>query len=547
MVVWAAVVVACAALVILVVLFEARRARTRSERHFSLMLQTLDEHLRQMSDDLVRGIERWSSGRQTLAPDLPLTVNFDEALDQLLGRVAQLTGAQAASVRIAGPEGEPTTRSTGPVGATGAMHAVLGTPGSAQYSTMAVEWTYPPGDRELDGYRSALSVPIVEDGTVTGALASYALAAQAFSDEHALALQQLAADAAPGLRNARLFADVTRRTVIDAATGIRNEAGYELELEREVARARRTGRPLSLVRLDVTAADTGATATAAETDLVARDFAAVLTRVARSTDVLCRRADADFVALLPETSSEGAGRFCTRVRAAAATNTLSHVGSLSLAADVVEWLRDESSEAFDRRAGAFPLEEEPMAVGVVERIETARGAGTRLRTRAADQPAAVPPRNAEFLVSLDAEVQRAHMRAEPLAVVILDVDDLESLEERVGEPVADRVLGDLEARLAEHVERRGTSGRLDRRELAAFLPDASASEGESLVLALQASLEGWPPAEAGPIRISAGITDLTPRDIPDSVLDRARHALWQAKQTGRGTIVVAHAEGYKPT
>jgi diguanylate cyclase (GGDEF)-like protein len=126
------------------------------------------------------------------------------------------------------------------------------------------------------------------------------------------------------------------------------------------------------------------------------------------------------------------------------------------------------------------------------------------------------------------------------------VDDLAALEERVGESIGDRILADLEARVAEHVERRGTSSRVGTNQFAAFLREASASEAESLVLALQASLAGWPPAEAQ-VRISAGITDLTPRDTADSVLDRARHALWQAKQTGNGTIVVAHADGYKPS
>ena len=548
MVVWAAVVVACAALVILVVVLEARRGRARSDRHLALLAQTLDERLRQISDNVVRGVERWSAAQQTLAPELELTVDFDDALDQLLSRVAQLTGAQAAAVRIAGPAGETTTRSLGAGEAAPVFDATLGTPGSAQYSTMAVEWTYPSGAWEPDAYRSAVAVPIVEDGVVTGALASYALAAGSFSEEQVVALEQLATEAAPGLRNARLFADVTRRAVIDATTGIRNRAGYELELEREVARARRTGRPLSLVRLGVTASRVAANAASSEADLVARDFAAVLTRVARSTDVLCRRDDAEFVALLPETASEGAGRFCTRVRAAAATNALSHVGSLSLASEVVEWVSDESSEALDARAAApATLAREASPVGVVEVIEGARGAGTPLRTRAADEPPAeAAPPEPGFGVPLGAEVLRAHARAEPLAVVVLELDDFELLEARVGAAAGETVLADLEARVAEHVERRGTSARVGRNEFATALREASANEAESLVLALQASLAGWPPADAGQLRISAGITDLTPRDTPDSVLDRARHALWQAKQTGTGTIVVAHAEGYRP-
>lgn len=547
MVVWAAVVVACAALVILVVLFEAARARSRSDRQFALLLQSLDEHLRRISDDLVRSLERWSAARRGVAPELALTVDFDDALDQILNRVPQLTGAQAAAIRIAGPSGETTTRSIGTVELGGTFDVVLGSPGSARYSTMTVDWTYPSAGSELVGFRSALAVPIVEEGIVTGALASYGVAERTFSPEQVRALEQLAGETAPGLRNARLFADVARRTVIDRATGIRNRAGYELELEREVARARRTGRPLSLVRLDVSAARSGAGSASREVDLVARDFAAVLTRVARSTDVLCRRADTEFVALLPETPSKGAGHFCMRVRAAAAANALSHVGSLSLGSEVLEWVADESSEAFDARAGAVAtLAPEPASPDVSSGAEEARGAGTPLRTRATDERPAEPAPDAGFRESLSDEVLRAHARAEPLAIVVLDVDDFEALERRLGTSAADDVLADLEARVAEHVERRGTSARVGTNQFAAFLRDASASEAEGLILALQASLAGWPPPEAGELRLSAGITDLTPRDNTESVLDRARHALWQAKQSGKGTIVVAHTEGYKP-
>lgn len=550
-VLWAAVVAAFAALVILVVAFEGRRARTRSDRQFAGLLQTLDEHLRQISDTVARASGERSPAsheREPFAPELGLTVGFDEVLDQLVSKAAEVTGARTAAIRVQGPGGETSTRSIGATGGGAPLDALLGAPGSAQYASMSVEWTYPPGEWDTGAYRSAVAVPIEEDGVVTGALASYAVTAEAFPAERVHALQQLARDAAPTLRNARLFADVARRTVIDTTTGIRNRAGYELELEREIARASRTGRPLSLVRLGVTPALAVATPGRSDADLVARDFASVLTRVARSTDVLCRRDDAEFVALLPETASEGAGHFCARLRAAAASNALSHVGSLSMAAEVVEWRPDESSTAFDARAtsATATLEREPVDAGTVDELRGARGAGTLLRTRAADEPlrTQTPPVQA-FRESLDAEVSRARARTEPLSVVVVDVDDFTSLEEGVGESLGDRILADLEARVAQHVERRGTSFRVGANQFAALLRDASASEAESLVLALQASLAGWPPADAGELRISSGITDLTPRDTAESVLDRARHALWQAKQTGVGTIVVAHAEGYR--
>ena len=60
-------------------------------------------------------------------------------------------------------------------------------------------------------------------------------------------MRELLRDAGVALSNARRFAEVEARVNVDPATGVRNRRGYELELGREVARAERSGRPLSVV------------------------------------------------------------------------------------------------------------------------------------------------------------------------------------------------------------------------------------------------------------------------------------------------------------
>jgi PleD family two-component response regulator len=56
---------------------------------------------------------------------------------------------------------------------------------------------------------------------------------------------------------------------------------------------------------------------------------------------------------------------------------------------------------------------------------------------------------------------------------------------------------------------------------------------------LQASLEVQPPEQVDRLTVSAGITELTTGDDAGGVLGRAEQALWQAKQAGNGTVVVA--------
>ena len=73
-------------------------------------------------------------------------------------------------------------------------------------------------------------------------------------------LERIAAEGAPAHAFRRLADEVAPERPApspkqpperDVLTGVRSRSGYEAELEREVARAQRTGRPLSLVLLDL--------------------------------------------------------------------------------------------------------------------------------------------------------------------------------------------------------------------------------------------------------------------------------------------------------
>lgn len=143
-----------------------------------------------------------------------------------------------------------------------------------------------------------------------------------------VALRQLSDEVSPGSRS-------RRRPGPHA-----NRSDYEAELEREIARARRTGRPLSLVLLDVEQATP---------DRVLQ-LAALLTRVPRVTDTVCRRRRDAFGILLPETAEDGALRFRERLN-----EELAELGSsrrTTFAAGIVQWRPNESGESLDARARA---------------------------------------------------------------------------------------------------------------------------------------------------------------------------------------------------
>jgi diguanylate cyclase (GGDEF)-like protein len=120
-----------------------------------------------------------------------------------------------------------------------------------------------------------------------------------------------------GLVIARLIAQIRRLSVSDALTGAANRRRLEEVLAAEMARRRRTGRPLSLLVLDIdhfkqindayghAAGDQALAATAA-----------LMRRASRGGDLVARLGGEEFCVVLPETDLAGAATAAERLRSA---------------------------------------------------------------------------------------------------------------------------------------------------------------------------------------------------------------------------------------
>lgn len=128
----------------------------------------------------------------------------------------------------------------------------------------------------------------------------------------------------------------------DELTGLRNRRGYEAELEREVETAQRTGRPLSVVLLDLEDL---------EGEALLKEFATLLLGLTRATDTVCRCGADEFGIVLPATTAEGAQRFQSRVREKVTSASFGAQGR-TFSAGLVEWRPNETSDALDARAAA---------------------------------------------------------------------------------------------------------------------------------------------------------------------------------------------------
>lgn len=532
-----AVVAACAVLVACgLILLWLQRARMESERYLDAILGQLDSHLEAMSENVTRSVDAvLESLSQRPLP--ALTLDFDQLVDELIAEAAVRTLADAVVLRVEGPGGRPVVASFGSGVETELLDRSFGPPNDRRFDTAAIDWTYSPsGDPEDVRFHSALVASLATTSGTPGVVAAYALAADAFRPEHAASVRELLRDAGVALSNARRFAEVEGRVNVDPATGVRNRRGYEVELGREVARAERSGRPLSVVVVEVDGSTNddqpaGGTAMA--------ELARLLTKVTRRGDISCRRGERELAVLLPGTAESGATVLTRRLKEAARQALRADVSTVAVG--LVERLPAETSAEFDTRIDRT-FGSSGATVSTLDDVRNASTAApSTVRSRLSNgsdlvRPAATDVLRRDTLETLEHELADTRGLGRSLAVVALEVGGLDAVSEEHGREAADSVLGQVAGKLDRSLGT-GTVHRLGPSTFALVLPGSGIEEAEALVDALQTSLE--PPHDETGLVLSAGITELGEDDSPDAGLDRVEHALWQAKQAGSGTIVVA--------
>jgi diguanylate cyclase (GGDEF)-like protein len=99
--------------------------------------------------------------------------------------------------------------------------------------------------------RGAIAVPMRWDGELRGVLWAGWSGKRLVADDDAQLLESFAELAAVACRNASVHADLAEAARTDALTGCMNHAALHETLRREMQRARRTGRPLTVVLVDL--------------------------------------------------------------------------------------------------------------------------------------------------------------------------------------------------------------------------------------------------------------------------------------------------------
>src|SRR3954462_7138146 len=171
--------------------------------------------------------------------------------------------------------------------------------------------------------RSVLCMPLTYGETLLGVLNIESAKENAFAQQEVLILQTFADLLATALHNAFVFQKMQQHAITDGLTGIKTRRYFSEALLSEWKRASRSGRPFSVVLIDLDKfKQVNDGMGHLEGDLVLTRIGRLLEQKVRQSNVVARYGGDEFVVLMPETSIEQAQILAERLRLWIATDPM---------------------------------------------------------------------------------------------------------------------------------------------------------------------------------------------------------------------------------
>lgn len=142
-----------------------------------------------------------------------------------------------------------------------------------------------------------------------------------------------------------------------------------------------------------------------------------------------------------------------------------------------------------------------------------------------------------FFEFLEVELQHTRQHRDPLSLLMIDLDDFKSVNDRFGHPVGDRVLVDFSNRMKSVLRARDFSGRYGGEEFAVLLPNTGIEEARLVAERIRSRVAA---ASDPPYTVSIGITTTTDGlEALEALVTRADRALYLAKKNGKNQVHAA--------
>src|SRR5690242_12763841 len=345
---------AALALVLLIVLLRARRRGGGGQQQMLALVSEMNTRMEVMVRELSEALERaQEEGRRNrFLGELGASIDLDEVLSRTLEAGGAIPGVDAAIVSIRDSSDKPIVATLGLSAEEAQRQVVSGPPNGHEARAISMIYQYPPG-LEGDGLvHSGLAVPVPGEAAAIGFIAIYSRSPSLrFEEEMVRELEELAKRAGPAIENARRFREARQLADLDALTGLHNRRYFHETLAREVARAQRYGRQLSLIIFDLDdfkAVNDRIGHLAG--DAVLAEIAERVRDVVRSADIPCRVGGDEFAVVMPESGLEQAEQLFGRLQSAISGRPIGQAGRLSFSAGVAELRPDDDPTVFFERA-----------------------------------------------------------------------------------------------------------------------------------------------------------------------------------------------------
>src|SRR5664280_906762 len=192
---------------------------------------------------------------------------------------------------------------------------------------------------------SELAIPLIAGGQCVGVLDLESPKVAAFTRSDIRLLTPFASGLALLIDNQQKTKQLREQATHDGLTGFFNRRMMDEMVPRELQRAARYHRDMSLAMLDVDGFKAvNDTLGHDEGDRLRRAFAGCIRKIARASDLLYRYGGDEFLLLLPETTSEQADEILKRLDGTICPELISKLGRVTFSAGIASYVSDASAE-----------------------------------------------------------------------------------------------------------------------------------------------------------------------------------------------------------